>query len=58
MSVMGGATRGGGGRLRFSTLPAPLSGGPAKNVIKRAPVVQFPHKASFWHRQSPGQESY
>lgn len=36
---MGGGTRGGGGRLRFSTLPAPLSGGPAKNAIKRAPVV-------------------
>lgn len=38
---MGGGTRGAGGRLRLSTLPGPLSGGPARKAIKRAPVTQF-----------------
>ena len=38
MSVIGGGTSGEGGRLRFTTLPGPLSGGPARNVNRRAPA--------------------
>lgn len=48
MSAMGGGTSGAGARLRFSTLPGPLSGGPARNVIKRAPVVHSTGLQSYW----------
>ncbi|KAA6424590.1 MAG: hypothetical protein FRX49_05799 [Trebouxia sp. A1-2] len=36
---MSGSTRGAGGSLRFSTLPWPLSGGPARKAISLLPAV-------------------